>query len=372
MLAVSLVVVPALANTSLSEFVADQIQLSRDNTGGFDLPEGGWQFEFPADHAPHQQQPAELWLISLTIRTEDVKLMGFESRILRLNTETAKQDAVPNNWSYTSVFGSVQTLSDGTENRGWQSTSLSRNALGLADATAEPLALWINAQQWQLEPRAGCALDMVLDTEFNGLPIEFDLSAADCDTMIRQSGPAFAGYMQPLKLNTGRIGQTTVASGYGWYQRLWGDLPIGSAPVVLDRYSLGLPDGGLLTIVQRRRADGSGSVQTTASWLDKGRAVELSPQAVTLDVVEDQQPENTSRWYPTAWRMTLNTGTPSRLTNTLPSELLLQRVPGDDTELAFFGTQRAIGHFRISDQNGAPLDLFGSYDLAPFTSSCCR
>ena len=371
-LALSLVVLPVVANTSLSEIVADHIQRSRDSATVFDLPKGGWPFDFPADHAPHPQQPAELWLISLTMLTDDAKLMGFDSRILRLSTETPGQDTAPNNWSYTSVLGSLQTLSDGTENRGWQSASLARNALGLADATAEPLSLWINTQQWQLERRTGCALDLALRTELDGQVVEFDLSAADCDTMIQQSGPAFAGFMQPLKLNAGRIGQLTVASGYGWYQRLWGDLPLGPAPVVLDRYSLALPEGGVLALVQRRRADGSGSVQLTASWMDSGRAVELLPQTVTLEVVEDQQSQNTGRWYPTKWRLTLNSGTPSRLTDTLPSEMLLQRVPGNDPELAFFGTQRATGHFRISDQYGAPLDLLGSYDLAPFASSCCR
>lgn len=292
----------------------------------FPQPPSPWAFEFPADHGAHDEYRTEWWYVSGTLRGasgSDLPPLGVQWLLMRVGLR-AEPEPKPaggtvepaSAWRTTQIYAGLFSISASAGAGLHADGKLSRGAVGLAGATGDPVAVWI--EDWRLvalDP-ASATPGFALRVDLDNVALDLELRAAKprvtASELAASSGSPsmpFQFYTEPRLHAQGTLiadGRRTEVDGLLSLEHAWGELPLPGGPVGNDRFSLHLDDGSELILLRthRTRAGGEESASTTGLLIEPGgSAVALADDGVRLEPLYYWTSPRTGTRYPIRWRL---------------------------------------------------------------------
>ena len=309
---------------------------------GFQLALPGRAFVFPHDHGPHPDFRHEWWYLTGNLDAANGERFGFELTFFRFallppaapppdgGTAAAAPGAAaatpgsapaPSAWRARQIYLAHFAISDVSQQRFRFAQKLSRAAIGLAGAEAQPLHVWID--DWSLAEAApagppepaprdntwslhaaqpGYEIALTLIPE--GVPV-----LNGTDGVSQKSGnPADANYYYsiPRVAVHGRLlrgTETLEVRGLAWLDREWGSGGLGANEEGWDWFALQLDDGTALMFYALRARGGGRDPHSAGTWIAAGTGTRPLANA-DVDIAATAEWRNSDGVrYPAGWRI---------------------------------------------------------------------
>jgi len=302
---------PSVSRPRIDATVAVREALASDDAG-FARALAPRSFSFPADHGPHPDFRTEWWYYTGNLKTAAGRHFGFQLTFFRIALApgaVVRASAWATRQLYVAHFAVTDTA--GGRGRFHAVSRTSREALGLAGASASPYRVWL--EDWSVEgdgpsarlraSEADVALDLVVTA---AKPV-----VAQGDRGLSRKGPEpgnasfyYSITRMPAR-GVVRVGRESFdVSGEAWMDREWSTSALGPALAGWDWFALQLDDGRELMFYLLRRRDGT---------IDPFSAGTLVAADGTTRALErgDVRVETLAHWtsprsgvrYPARWRL---------------------------------------------------------------------
>jgi predicted secreted hydrolase len=274
-------------------------------------------FVFPRDHAAHPEFRQEWWYVTGNLDAGGGERFGFELTFFRFALAPVAPPEAGSAWRTRQIWMAHFAITDVRGRRFRFAQKLSREALGLAGASAAPLRVWID--DWSLQgpgqATGGNAATWSLKAAEPGYQIELTLEPLGTPVLngeqglSRKSGEAGAAsyyYSVPRLAVRGRLfrdGRPLSVQGLAWLDREWGSGTLGAQQSGWDWYALQLDDGTTLMFYALRDRTGARDAYSAGTWVEGSAGPRaLSNAQVTVDVTDHWVNAQGDR-YPSAWRL---------------------------------------------------------------------
>jgi len=269
---------------------------------GFNVPEPGYQFDFPRDHGPHPDYRIEWWYLTANLTGADGQDYGIQWTLFR----SALKPFEAEGWQSPQIWMGHAAVT--TPDTHYFAERLSRGGIGQAGVRADPFEAWID--DWHMQ---GADFD-TLTLSASGPEFSYDLTLDAAGPLVfhgrdgysvkSADGQASYYYSQPaysvqgvLHLPSGDVPVT----GQGWLDREWSSQPLASDQSGWDWFSLSFEDGQKLMAFRLRGARGD---FTAATWIDAdGNATALPDGSAQFEPLDTSRVAD--RDVPTRWQVTL-------------------------------------------------------------------
>jgi predicted secreted hydrolase len=285
------------------------------STEGFARVVAPRPFAFPGDHGPHGEFRTEWWYYTGNLETAAGRHFGFQLTFFRIGL-TPTMPARASAWASREAYMAHFALTDTAGTRFSAAGRLSRAALGLAGAQAEPFRVWV--EDWSAEGVTGDAAPVRLRAAEDDVAIDLVLESDKPVVLQGERGlsrkgpePGNASFYYSLTRMParGRVsvrGEPFEVRGLAWMDREWSTSSLSSGLAGWDWFALQLADGRELMLYHLRRGDGS------ADHFSGGSLVAADGSSRAL-AVEDFQIQVLGTWtsprggtrYPSRWRVTV-------------------------------------------------------------------
>lgn len=278
--------------------------------------------QFPLDQGPHPDFRQEWWYLTGNLDTTDGERFGFELTFFRFALGS-RREAGGSRWHTRQIYLGHFAVSDVEKQTFRFAVKLSRGALGLAGAQADPFRVWLGnwqigeapapaaataesaakASTWQLEAAGnGYALSLaarpLMAPVLNG---ERGLSRKS-----GEPGNATYYYSIPRIAVTGTLtrgGRALRVRGLAWLDREWGSGSLGPQEKGWDWFGLQLEDGSCVMFYSLRDRNGAQDPYSAGTWVDpEGHARPLERGDVHIQVLGNWTDADGAR-YPSRWRL---------------------------------------------------------------------
>lgn len=299
------------------------LPVDADTTGYARATEPG-AIRFPADLGPHDDYQTEWWYYTGNLATTDGRRFGYQLTFFRraLSPLGAAGDSSrpgdkhegsrPSNWRTNQLYLAHFALSDIDGGRFYHFESFSRGAMGLAGATADPYAVWLEG--WHARSagpgmvklhaeRDDAAIDLVLEET---LP---PVLHGDRGLSPKGPEPGNASYYYSIirQKTSGMVtvgGRQYPVTGLSWKDHEYSTSALSPGTVGWDWFSLQFDDGTALMFFQIRREDGALENASAGTFIDAdGAARRLEKADWHLEILEEWKSPGTGAVYPVKWRM---------------------------------------------------------------------
>jgi predicted secreted hydrolase len=290
--------------------------LGTESDDGFARAVTPRSFSFPADHASHREYRTEWWYFTGNLATERGRHFGFELTFFRYAlAPNAPRAANASAWRTNEVWMAHFAITDTEGRRFIARERLTREALGLAGAEAQPLRVWV--EDWAATGEAvGEQLQIHLDARDDVIALALDLSSTiphvaqgdrGLDAKGSGSGNASHYYSVPRLVADGEVtvaGETYAVSGLAWLDREWSTSSLEPGTVGWDWFALTLSDGSNLMFYRLRTENGGASPYSGGSLVSSdGEHTQLGASDVSLTMLDEWTSGATGVRYPIAWRL---------------------------------------------------------------------
>jgi predicted secreted hydrolase len=263
--------------------------------GQFPAP-GQEPLALPADHASKPGQFAESWLFAGLLRDDAGGAWGFQLVFQRVavQAEPASRDSA---WGTRAIWRARLSIEPAAA-PAVADERLSRAALGLAGATQNPAAVWL--EDWRFDlGESGDRFRLQAAAGATGLNF---ILALPQRTPVPIERTPYRGYWYPGLEVGGTLaweGRELQVSGRAMLERLWGrGLPAGRGQLALATLWLDAGDGTIFRCEQLRRRAGGGSPLTECNTDPPASA-----DALTLAPDEGGWQALRGIRYPLRWRV---------------------------------------------------------------------
>lgn len=298
----------------------------------FDQALAPQELQFPRDQGPHPDFRQEWWYVTGNLDSAAGERFGFELTVFRFalaptaptSTVSSQPAAQGSQWRTRQIYLGHFAITDVARHRFRFAVKLSRGALGLAGADADPFAVWVGSWRlgepparhpaspmsaratggaWRLqasEPGYALALAArpLMPPVLNGEHGWSRKSGEPGDATYYYSVPRIA--VQGTLVRDGRPLQV---QGLAWLDREWGSGSLGPQEVGWDWFGLQLDDGSCLMFYALRDRDGAEDPYSAGTWVDThGRAHPLSRADLRIEVLDHWTDAGGAR-YPSRWRL---------------------------------------------------------------------
>ena len=281
---------------------------------------------FPRDQGPHPDYRQEWWYLTGNLDSSNGERFGFELTVFRF----ALAPGVPNPavvdsrsgdesspWRTRQIYLGHFAVTDVATHRFRFTTKLTRGALGLAGARADPFRVWIG--NWQIGRGAATVADAVWQVQAAENGYALSLTARPLMAPVLngerglsrksgQPGNATYYYSIPRIAVAGtlmRNAQRLQVHGLAWLDREWGSGSLGPQESGWDWFGLQLSDGSSLMFYSLRDKDGAQDPFSAGTWVDAaGHSRPLSRDEVRIEVLAHWTDSGGTR-YPSRWQLVL-------------------------------------------------------------------
>jgi len=325
-LALSAVFLPSLGPSHRDAGSGPRLELGPGpDAAGFARATRARPFRLPADHGPHFDYQTEWWYYTGNLAAADGRRFGFQLTFFRRGLSPGPPPGGPGLAS-NQVYFAHFAITDVAAGRHAAAERFSRGAAGLAGATGEPFAAWL--EDWRVlsccEGSDGSAVRLVARDAASSLSLDLELRATkplvahgDRGLSPKSEEPGnasyYAGYTRMAA--RGRIGTADTAAGPGgepaldvageaWFDHEWSTSALGAGAVGWDWFSLQLDDRRELMFFQIRREDGGTEAVSGGTLVERdGRPRRLSRDDVSIQVLGRWTSPATGATYPARWRL---------------------------------------------------------------------
>jgi predicted secreted hydrolase len=251
-----------------------------------------------------------LWYVTGNLDGEAGARFGFELTFFRF----ALAPSVPEDsaWRARQIYMAHFAVTDVERERFHFSERLSREALGLAGAQAEPFRVWL--ESWSLESLAAddswrlAAGDDEYSLALELRAVQPPVLNGERGLSQKSSEPGAASYYYsiPRLAVSGRLtrgAQVHEVRGLAWLDREWGSGALGADQEGWDWFALQLEDGNALMFYALRTHAGGRDPHSAGTWIARdGAGRRLSSDEVRIDVLDRWSSPRGGR-YPARWRL---------------------------------------------------------------------
>jgi predicted secreted hydrolase len=298
----------ALALAFCAAAAADQTSAHCDSGASVVTP--GRQFDFPRDHGSHPCFRTEWWYITGWLHPAHAPDMGFQITFFRSRTDPALIGANPSAFSPGQLLIAHAALSDPAMGRLVQDQRIARAGFGLAQASDQDTAVFID--QWRLERRGDAYLAQIHAGDFD---LNLTLRAVQPEMRngnqgFSQKGPqpesASYYYSIPHLIVSGSVlrkGPAESVRGEAWLDHEWSSESLDPQARGWDWIGLNFDDGSALMAFRIRALDGS-TRWAGGTLRDAGGATRvLQPEQIAFAPMERWRSPRTGIVYPVRWRI---------------------------------------------------------------------
>jgi len=283
-----------------------------DDRAGFTRALAPRPLSFPSDHGPHPDFGTEWWYYTGNLRTAAGRHVGFQLTFFRIALAPGAVVRA-SAWATRQLYVAHFAVSDVAGGRFHAFSRGSREALGLAGASASPFRVWI--EDWSAEGdgssarlRAGDG-DVALDLELSAAkPV-----VAQGDRGLSRKGPEpgnasfYYSFTRMPARGIVRLGRETLeVSGEAWMDREWSTSALGSGVEGWDWFALQLDDGRELMFYLLRRGDGAIDPFSAGTLVAAdGTTRALAPGDVRVETLAQWTSPRSGVRYPARWRLSV-------------------------------------------------------------------
>ncbi len=271
-------------------------------------------FTLPRDHGPHFEYQTEWWYFTGNLAATDGRQFAFQLTFFRRGLTPGPPPGGPG-LSSNQVYFAHFAITDVAAGRHVAAERFSRGAGGLAGATGEPFAVWLEGWRAESLNRDGSQVRLVASDAETGLSLDLELTArkplvahGDRGLSPKSDEPGNASYYVGYTrlAARGRLGVAGVAAvaGEAWFDHEWSTSALGPGAVGWDWFSLQLDDGRELMLFRIRREDGSVEPVSGGTLVERdGRARRLMRDDASIDVLDHWTSPRSGGRYPSRWRV---------------------------------------------------------------------
>ena len=269
-------------------------------------------FTFPADHGPHPDFRTEWWYYTGNLRTAAGRHVGFQLTFFRvaLAPGTVVRASA---WATRQLYVAHFAISDIAGRRFHAFSRSSREALGLAGASAAPYRVWL--EDWSAEgdgssarlraSEGDAALDVVVTAAKPAVP--------QGENGLSRKGPEpgnasfYYSFTRMPARGTVRLGAETLeVTGEAWMDREWSTSALGAAVEGWDWFALQLEDGRDVMFYLLRRRDGTVDPFSAGTLVaSNGSATALRATDVSIEARAHWTSPRSGVRYPARWRVSV-------------------------------------------------------------------
>jgi predicted secreted hydrolase len=290
--------------------------LGGETADGFARATAPHDFSFPADHGSHPQFRTEWWYFTGNLATDTGRHFGFELTFFRyaLAPESVRPEG-SSAWRADQVWLAHFAVTDSANGRFTARERLTRGALELAGANAEPLRVWVKDWSARGESSDG-ELSLELDAHDEGVGLTLEVASTvppvpqgdrGLDRKGAEVGNASYYYSMPRLEARGTVtvgDESFAVTGLAWLDREWSTSSLEPGTVGWDWFALHLSDGGSLMFYRLRRASGEPSPFSGGTLVGAdGDRIRLGADDVALTPLAYWTSDATGVRYPVAWRL---------------------------------------------------------------------
>jgi predicted secreted hydrolase len=262
---------------------------------GFTVPQPDPQFNFPADHGPHNDYRIEWWYLTANLEAADGTPYGLQWTLFR----SALAPEAGTGWTAPQLWMGHAAVT--TPDQHYVAERLARGGIGQAGVTADPFEAWID--DWALQgdwttmrmtaSGPDFAYDMALTAQgpliFHG-DGGYSVKSAAGQASYYYSQPFFA-VEGTLRLPEGEVAVT----GNAWLDREWSSQPLAENQTGWDWFSLSFDDGAKMMGFRLQQTDGNNF--TSATWITPdGQTTPYTDGALTATPLATNDADVPVRW----------------------------------------------------------------------------
>lgn len=295
---------PSTLQSSLREYAARLA--SANGCSNQTVPE--LIYRFPQDFAPHDGARTEYWGLSTIMSDSKGNRYGIRLRLAQLAVTSCDAALPDSDWAYSHVMGVSGTVFDLSESMVHSAEQLSRVALGFAGASGK--RVWLDTWTLQTNRVGKCALEFAAKAPATNMNFELRFESSQCPVSTSSgdaAGQSIHSYIVQSPSVTGFLtkdDEKQVLTGHGWLERLWGQPPISSGPIVWDQLTFSTAQAGAgkisadesestrrhISLLRSRRRDGTGTPIVSGLIIEAdGSTATLDNDDVTLTVHEQKR-----------------------------------------------------------------------------------
>jgi predicted secreted hydrolase len=268
-------------------------------------------FVLPDDHGPHFEYQTEWWYYTGNVDAADGRHFGFQLTFFRRGLTPGPPPEAAG-LSTNQVYFAHLAITDVAGRRHVGVERFSRGAGGLAGATGEPFAVWV--EDWRVDSlnADGSNVRLVARDPGPGLALDLELAATkplvahgDRGLSPKSDEPGNASYYVSYTRMAvhGRIGEGEV-SGEAWFDHEWSTSALGPGAVGWDWFSLQLDDGRELMLFRIWSDDQAIEAISGGTLVERdGRARQLLRDGASIDVLDRWTSPQSGGRYPSRWRV---------------------------------------------------------------------
>jgi predicted secreted hydrolase len=296
---------PIEATISVREALASQ-------DAGFARALAPRPFAFPADHGPHPDFRTEWWYYTGNLRTAAGRHVGFQLTFFRVALAPGAIVRA-SAWGTRQLYVGHFAISDIAGRRFHAFSRSSREALGLAGASAVPFRVWL--EDWFAEgdgssarlraSEGNVALDVVVTAAKPPVPQgENGLSRKGAEP---GNASFYYSFTRMPARGTVRLGAETLeVTGDAWMDREWSTSALGADVEGWDWFALQLEDGRDVMFYLLRRRDGTIDPFSAGTLVgSNGTVTALRAADVRVEALAHWTSPRSGVRYPARWRVSV-------------------------------------------------------------------
>jgi predicted secreted hydrolase len=292
-----------------------QSVLGNADLTGFARADKPRTFTFPQDHGPHPDFRSEWWYITGNVDSSEGPF-GFELTFFRQATAPTptNKDANDSAWQTNQIYMAHAALSDITQKQFYADERLSRGALGLAGAQAEPFKVWLD--DWSITRGSGETFQIILKVKAKSFALELQLTPTkdlvlqgDAGRSQKGQDPGNASYYysftnMQVEGKISRRNDNIPVRGKAWMDREWSSSVLESNQVGWDWFALQLNDAQEIMLYHLRDKDGQISAYSGGTLVNKnGQAQKLNVGDMDITVTHWWTNPQSQTTYPAGWQI---------------------------------------------------------------------
>lgn len=268
----------------------------------------GYKFDFPRDHASHDQFRTEWWYFSGHLKGKDSKTYGYELTFFRMGGDYEPEN--PNSaWKQNNYNMAHFALTDEAGKSFHFDEKISRAKLDSAGARSD--AFYVYNQGWSVT-RLGDQFVLNADTSDFAVhlllyPLKPPVVHGVDGVVEKAAGPGCAMHCYSItRLKTEGLlligGSAVEVTGTSWMDHEFGSYKLGAEQCGWDWYSIQLDDNRELMLYTIRRVDGSVEPVSSGTIVDtKGHAKHLTLDQFQVTSLGTWHSEKSGGTYPMRW-----------------------------------------------------------------------
>ena len=273
-------------------------------------------FVFPGDHGSHPEYRTEWWYFTGNLATPAGRHFGFELTFFRYALAPAGSAREGESaWRAEQVWMAHFAITDTAGGRFIARERLTREALDLAGAVADPLRIWV--KDWSASGTSGPdSLTLRLEARDDAIALDLQLASTvphvaqgdrGLDAKGGGDGNASYYYSVPRLAAEGLVtveGETFAVTGSAWLDREWSTSSLEPGTAGWDWFALHLSDGSSLMFYRLRTENGAATPYSSGSLVRRdGTLIALAASDVALTELDYWTSGATGVRYPISWRL---------------------------------------------------------------------